>query len=80
MGVIQVQMGVVNNHYILTLRYYAGLIIGCLHDVDKDQLLSSWYTPPGVPGDYWTTHPLVGSPNPLYKPVISMYRYQKWMQ
>ena len=37
-------------------RYFAGLIIGCLQGVSKEELLSSHYCP--EPG-YWDKHPLV---------------------
>ena len=37
-------------------RYFAGLIIGCLQGVSKEDLLSSHYCP--LPG-YWDKNPLV---------------------
>ncbi len=39
-----------------TCRYYAGLIVGALNGVTKDELLSPCYSP--VPG-YWDSQPLV---------------------
>jgi hypothetical protein len=34
-------------------RYMAGLIVGALQGASKEQLLQPFFTPEGVPGDYW---------------------------
>ncbi len=43
---------------LCTLRYYAGLIVGALNGLPKEELLSPRYSP--VPG-YWDTHSLVSN-------------------
>ena len=46
------------NLLYLYYRYYAGLIIGCLHNITKELLLSPKYSPAGI--DYWSDRAMVG--------------------
>ena len=52
-------MSIVCLHCLLLLRYFAGLLVGCMNGVSKEELLSSMYSPFGV--GFWDTldQPLV---------------------
>ncbi|EFC46835.1 predicted protein [Naegleria gruberi] len=42
-----------------TNRYYAALLIGCLQNASKEELLSSTpFVPKGLPSNYWEMYPL----------------------
>ena len=39
-------------------RYMAALIIGCIQNVSKNELLKPLFVPHGLPDNYWTKYPL----------------------